>query len=104
MITKTAQLGTNWTNPFQFIEFWLNENIVYQSGLLLAVTSVSTTDNKRKYYKILEAVDYVFNNILGINLANYHNLSIMVFVLTSTQEASRSFIHLEMHQFSRNGV
>ena len=57
---------------------------------------MSRTDDKRKYYNTLEALEFVFSKIHGISLANYHNLHIMVFDLTSTQEALHDFTHPEL--------
>ena len=57
---------------------------------------MSTTDNKTIYYKMLEALDIVFNNSRGISLANYHNHYTMAFDLTSTQEAAHDFLHPEL--------
>ena len=96
MSSNTAYLGTNRTNPFRYQKFQLNEIIVYRNDLPIAGTPVSTTDNKRIYYNTLEALDFVFNNDHGINLANYHNHYFMAFDLTSTQEASHDFIHPEL--------
>ena len=57
---------------------------------------MSTTDNKRKHYNTMEALDFVFNNSHGISLDNYHNHYFMAFDLTSTQEASYDFIYSEL--------
>ena len=89
-------MGTNRTKPFHYQKFQLNEIIVYQNGLPIAGTPVSTTDNKRIYYNTLEILDFVFGNSHGISLANYRNHYINAFDLTSTQEASHDFIHLEL--------
>ena len=96
MSSNTAYLGTNRTNPFHYQKFQLKEILVYRNGLPIAGTPVSTTDNKRIYYNTLEALDFVFNNSHGISLANYHNLYIMAFDLSSTPEASHDFIHPEL--------
>ena len=96
MSSNTAYLETNRTNPFHYHKLQLNEIILHRNGLPIAGTPVSTTDNKRKYYNTLEALDFVFNNSHGISLVNYHNLYIMAFYLTSTPEASHDFIHLEL--------
>ena len=89
-------MGTNRTKPFHYQKFQLNEIIVYQNGLPIAGTPVSTTDNKRIYYNTLEILDFVFGNSHGISLANYRNHYINAFDLTSTQEASHDFIPLEL--------
>ena len=96
MSSNTAYQGTNRTNPFHYQKLQLNDILVYQNGLPIAGTPVSTTDNKRIYYNTLEALDFVFNNSHGFNLANYHNHYIMAFdlTLTSIQEASEDFLIL----------
>ena len=96
MSSNTAYMGTNRTKPFHYQKFQLNEIIVYQNGLPLAGTPVSTTDNKRIYYNTLEILDFVFDNSHGISLANYRNHYINALDLTSTQEASHDFIHPEL--------
>ena len=90
MSTNEAYLGTNRSNSFHYQKFRLNEIIVYRNGLPIAGTPISTTDNKRIYYYTLEALDFVFHNIHGISLANYHNHYIMAFDLTSTHHCSRT--------------
>ena len=69
------------------------KSVWYRNGIPLASTPASTTDNKRIYYNTMEAVDFVLNDSHEISLANYHNHYIMVFNLTSTQEASHDFTH-----------
>ena len=56
---------------------------------------MSTTDNKRLYYNSMSALAYVENGH-GIPLSAFANHYIMVFDLTSTQEATHDFIHLEL--------
>ena len=46
MISNTAYLGTNRTNPFHNKKIRLNEIIDFRSGLAIAGTPVSTTDNE----------------------------------------------------------
>ena len=92
MSINEEYLGTNRTNPFHYQK---NEIIVYRNGLLIAGTPISSSDNKRIYYNMLEALDFVLNTSQGINLANYDNHYIMAYDLTSTQEASHNFIHPE---------
>ena len=56
---------------------------------------MSTTDNKRLYYNLMSALAYVENGH-GIPLSEFANHYIMVFYLTSTQEATHDFIHPEL--------
>ena len=56
---------------------------------------MSTTDNKRLYYNSMSALAYVENGY-GIPLSEFANHYIMVFDLTSTQEATHDFIQPEL--------
>ena len=56
---------------------------------------MSTTDNKRLCYNSMSALAYVENGH-GIPLSEFANHYIMVFDLTSTQEATHDFIHPEL--------
>ena len=69
---------------------------MYENGLHIAATHISTTDNKRIFYKTLEALDFVLNTNHEISLANYDNHYIMVFEFVTTQEASHDFNHPEL--------
>ena len=89
-------MSINQSNPFHYQNVQLNKIIVYRNGLPIAGILVSMTDNKRKYYNTMEALDFVFNNSHGTNLANYHNHYIKPFDLTSFQDASHDFIHTEL--------
>ena len=93
MSINEAYLGTNRTNPFHYQKFGLNEIIVYINGLPVAGSPISTSDNKRIYYKSL---DFVLNTSHGISLANYDTHYIMALDLKSTQEASHDSIHPEL--------
>ena len=96
MSSSTAYLSINQTNPFHYQNVQLKKILVYRNGLPIAGILVSMTDNKRKYYNIMEALDFVFNNRHGTSLANYHNHYIKPFDLTSIQDASHDFIHHEL--------
>ena len=89
-------LGTNRTNPFHYKKFGLNEIIVYRNGLTNTGTTISTSDNRRTYYNMLEVLNFVLNTSHRISLANYDNHYIMAFDLTFTHEASHNFIHPEL--------
>ena len=92
MSINEAYLGTNRTNPFSLPEVWVEwDHCVHVAG-----TPISTTDNKRIFYKTLIALDFVLKTGHGINFANYDNHYFMAFDLTSTQEASHNFIHPEL--------
>ena len=91
----TAFIGTNTVNPFQYPKFGLREITVYQNGFATAGTPMSTTDGKRLYYNSTSALSNVENGH-GIPLSEFANHYIMVFDLTSPQEATHGFIHSEL--------
>ena len=91
----TAFIGTNTANPFHYQKFGLREITIYRNGFATAGTPMSTTDNKRLYYNSMSALAYVENGH-GIPLSEFANHYIMVFDLTSTQEATHDFIHPEL--------
>ena len=90
-----AFIGTNTVNPFNYRKFGLREITVFQNGFTTAGTPMSTIDNKRLYYNSMSALAYVENGH-GIPLSEFSNHFIMVFDLTSTQEATHDFIHPEL--------
>ena len=95
MCRGDAFIGTNTLNPFSYRKFDLNEIINYRNGFATAGTPMSTTDNKRLYYNSMAALAYVENGH-GISLSDFPHHYIMVFDLTSTQEATQDFIHPEL--------
>ena len=88
----TAFIGTNTANPFHYQKFGLIEITIYRNGFATAGTPMSTTDNKKLYYNSMTALAYVENGH-GIPLSESANHYIMIFDLTSTQEATHDFIH-----------
>ena len=68
---------------------------MFRNGFTTAGTPMSTIDNKRLYYNSMSALAYVENGH-GIPLSEFSNHFIMVFDLTSTQEATHDFIHPEL--------
>ena len=60
---------------------------------------ISTTDNKRLYFNTISDLAYIDHGH-GINLSDYPNHFIVVFDLTSTQEASHNFVHPELTSWS----
>ena len=95
MCRGDAFIGTNTLNPFSYRKFDLNEIIIYRNGFATAGTPMSTTDNKRLYYNSMAALAYVENGH-GISLSDFPHHYIMVFDLTSAQEATHDFIHPEL--------
>ena len=99
LCTGDAFIGTNIVNPFSYQKFGLREITVFQNGFARAGTPMSTVDNKRLYYNSMRALAYVENGH-GITLSEFSKHFIMVFDLTSTQEATHDFIHPELTNFS----
>ena len=92
--TNEAFLGNNRRNPLHFRKFNLEQIYVYRNGLPVAVSPISTADDKRFYFNTISDLAY-FDNGHGISLTDYPNHFVMVFDLTSTQQASHDFIHPE---------
>ena len=95
MCRSDAFIGTNTLNPFSYQKFDLNEIIIYRNGFATAATPMSTTDDKRLYYNSMAFLAYVENGH-GISLTDFPEHYIMVFDLTSAQEATHDFIHPEL--------
>ena len=95
MSASAAFIGTNTENPFSFRKFGQNEITVYRNGFATAGTPMSTRDDKRLYFNSMGALAFIENGH-GITLADFPRHYIMVFDLTSTQEATHDFIHPEL--------
>ena len=92
---SNAFIGTNNINPYHYQKLDLSEITVYRNGFATAGTPMLTNDNKRLYYNSMSALAYVENGH-GIPLSDFAHHFIMVFDLTSTQEATHDFIHPEL--------
>ena len=90
--TNEAFLGNNRQNPFNFRKFDLEQIYICRNGLLVADSPTSTSDDKRLYFNTISDLAYIDKGH-GID---YPNHFIMVFDLTSTQQASHNFIHPEL--------
>ena len=95
MNTNAAFVGNRVQNPFWYQKFDLSEITIYRNGLPIAGTPTSTIDDKRVYFSSLGSLAYIENGH-GIPLNEFPNHYILVFDLTSTQEASHDFIHPEL--------
>ena len=95
MSASAAFLGTNTENPFSYRKFGLNEITVYRNGFATAGTTMSTRDDKMLYFNSMGALAFIENGH-GISLADFPRHYIMVFDLTSTQEATHDFINPEL--------
>ena len=65
----------------------------------MADSPISTADDKRLYFNTTTDLAYIDNGH-GISLTDNPNHSIMVFDLTSIQQASHDFIHPELTNYS----
>ena len=92
--TNEAFLGNNRLKPFHYRKFCLEQIYIYPNGLPVADSPISTDDDKRPYFNTLSDLAYV-NNGHGTKLSKYPSHFLMVFDLTSTQQASYDFIYPE---------
>ena len=93
--TNEVFLGSKQLNPFHFRKFNLEQICIYRNGLPVADSPINTADVKRLYFNTMSDLAYIDNGH-GISLSEYHNHFIMVFDLTSTQQAPHDFIHPEL--------
>ena len=93
--TNEAFLGNNRLNPFHYRKFGLEQIYIYRNGLPVADSPISTDDDKRLYFNTISDLAYIDNGH-GIKLSEYPSHFLMVFDLTSTQQASHDFIHPEL--------
>ena len=93
--TNGAFLGSKQLNPFHFPKFNLEQICIYRNGLPVADSPIKTTDDKRLYFNKMSDLAYIDNGH-GIKLSEYPRHFILVFDLTSTQQASHDFIHPEL--------
>ena len=77
-------------NPFHFQKFNSKQIHIYRNGLPVADSPISTTDKIRLYFNTISDLAYIDNGH-GIGLSDYPNHFIMVFDLTSIQQASHHF-------------
>ena len=94
--TNEAFLGSKQLNPFHFRKFNLEQICIYRNGLPVADSPINTADEKRLYFNTMSANLAYIDNGHGISLSEYPNHFIIVFDLTSTQQASHDFIHPEL--------
>ena len=91
--TNEVFLGNNRQNPFHFQKFDLEQIYIYRNGLPVADYPISTTDNKSLYFNTISDLAYIDKG-QGISLSDYQPFYNGI-DLTSTQQASRDFIHPE---------
>ena len=91
--TNQEFLGSKQLNPFHFRKFILEQICIYRKGLPVADSPINTTDEIRLYFNTMSDLGY-FDNGDGIKLSEYSSYFIMVFDLTSSQQASYDFMIL----------
>ena len=94
MCNNAAFVGSEQTNPFYYRKFNLSQITIYRDGYAVAGTPISTTNNKRVYMQSLSALGFE-NSGHEIPLSEYSDHYVLVFDLTSTQQASHNYIHPE---------
>ena len=90
--TNEAFLGNNRLNPFHYRKIGLEQIYIYCNGLLVTESPISTDDDKRLYFNTISDLAYIDNGH-GIKLSEYPGHFLMVFDLSSTQQASHDFIN-----------
>ena len=93
--TNEAFLGSKQLNPFHLRKLNLEQICFYRNGLPVADSIINTTDKKRLYFNTISDLAYIDNGY-GIKLSEYTSRFIMVFDLTSTQQASHDFVYPEL--------
>ena len=95
MNTNTAFGASNVHNPFYYGKHGLRSITVLRNGIPIVGTPMETTDSKRAYYKSLQALAFGHSSH-NIPLNQFDNHFVLVFDLTSTEEASHDFVHPEL--------
>ena len=95
MATNEAFLGAKSVNPFHFQKFNLNSITVYRNGYPVAGTPLQTENDKKLYLNSLEALAFGQHGH-GVPYNDYANHYILVFDLTSTQQASHDYLYPEL--------
>lgn len=95
LCTNAAFLGSKMSNPFHYQKFNLNEVTVYRNGFPVAGTPLSTENEKRIYISSMDALAFGYHSH-GIPFQDYTNHFVMVFDLTSTQQASHDYLYPEL--------
>lgn len=95
MNTNAAFLGSKTVNPFHYQKFNLDNITVYRNGYPVAGTPLLTENDKKLYLNSLEALAFQHHGH-GVPYEDYMNHYILVFDLTSTQQASHDYLYPEL--------
>ena len=94
MATNEAFLGAKLAKSFHFEKFNLNSTKVYRNGYPVAGTPVRTDNDRRLYLNSL-AAPALGQLVHGVPYNYYANQYILVFDITSTQQASHDYLYPE---------
>ena len=92
LYANEAFLQSKQLNRFHFRKFSLQQTFISLNGFPVADSPINTADVKRVYFNTMSDLAYIDSG-LRISLSEHPNHFIMVFNLTSTQQASHDFIH-----------
>lgn len=93
MNTNAKFTGSLGTNPFHYQKFGLREVRISRGGLPLVAMNVE--NNVRPYYNTIKSISFDQDGP-GIPLKDYNNHYILVFDLTSTQQADTEVYYPEV--------
>ena len=95
MVTNEAFLAAKTVNPFHFQKFNLQSITVYRNGYPIAGTPLKAENDKKLYLNSLEALQFKTHGH-GVPFEHYENHYVLVFDLTSTQQASYDYLYPEL--------
>ena len=95
MTTNSSFLGAKRENPFHFRKFDLDSITVLRNGYPIAGTPLQTDNDKKLYLNSLEALAFSSHGH-GISIDDFPDHYVLVFDLTSTQQASHDYLYPEL--------
>ena len=88
-------MGTETENPFHFREFDLKSVNVFRNDYPITGTPLLTDDNKNIYMNSIEALAFRSHGH-GVPVDECSKNNVLVFNLTSTQQASHDYLYREL--------
>ena len=88
-------MGAKTENPFHFRKFDLESITVFRNGYPIAETPLLTDDDKKLYLNSLEALAF-HSHGHGVPFDEFSDHYVLVFDLTSTQQASHDYLYPEL--------
>ena len=95
MTTNSSYLGGKTENPYHFRKLDLESITVFRNGCPIAGTPLLTDDDKKLYLNSLEALAFTSHGH-GVPFTDFPNHYVLVFDLTSTQQASHDYLYPEL--------